>query len=68
MRPTEVLSFLMSSLFKINALLEGSGCGGGVREMQGVQGQLTSSQGPHHEQGIAFPSKIFIIFSKYAPA
>ncbi len=45
----------------------------GVREMQGAQGQLTSSKEPermgicHHEQGIAFPSKIFS-FSKYTPA
>jgi hypothetical protein len=44
--PTEVLGLLMSFLFKINALLKGSGCGGGVREMQAVQGQLISSKGP----------------------
>jgi hypothetical protein len=39
-----------------------------------VQGQLTSSKGPvrmgvrHHEQGIAYPSKIIFLLSKYAPA
>ncbi len=52
--------------------LVGSGCRG-VREMQGAQGQLTSSQGPvrmgicHHEHGIAFPIKNIFLLGKYAP-
>jgi hypothetical protein len=45
-----------------------------VTEMQGAQGQLTSSKGPermgirHHEQGIAFPSKNIFLLTKYVPA
>jgi hypothetical protein len=49
--------------------------GAGGEEMQGAQGQLTSSKGPgrignsRHEKGIAFPSKFFLLASsKYAPA
>jgi hypothetical protein len=40
------------------------GAGAGVREIQGVQGQLTLNQDlsgwgiHHHEKGIAFPSKL----------
>jgi hypothetical protein len=42
----------------------------GVKEMQGMQGQLTSNKGPermgnsHHEKGIAIQSKLFP-FRKY---
>ncbi len=42
--PTEELGLFMSSLCKVNALLEGSGCGGEGNTR--AQGQLTSSKEP----------------------
>jgi hypothetical protein len=62
--PTEVLGLIMSSLCKINALLEGSQCGGWGkckgRKGSWLQARDIRGWGIHrHEQGIAFPSKIF---------
>jgi hypothetical protein len=60
--PIEVSGLLKSTLYKIQCSVGGKQVGG-LREIQGEKGQLTSSKGPermgicHHEQGIAFPSK-----------